>query len=59
MNSRLLGGLTPRGFLRRHWQKRPLFVRAALAQIGNLPDRRALAAYLRTLIGSNESLHVD
>lgn len=44
MKSRLLGGLTPRGFLRRHWQKRPLFVRAALAQIGNLPDRRALAA---------------
>ena len=40
MKSRLLGGLTPRGFLRRHWQKRPLFVRAALAQIGNLPDRR-------------------
>jgi len=44
MKSRLLGGLTPRGFLRRYWQKRPFFVRAAVAQIGNLPDRRALAA---------------
>jgi 50S ribosomal protein L16 3-hydroxylase len=26
----LLGGLTPRRFLRRHWQKRPLLVRRAL-----------------------------
>lgn len=26
----LLGGLSPRDFLRRHWQKRPLLVRAAL-----------------------------
>src|SRR5450432_958903 len=25
----LLGGLTPRAFLRRHWQKRPLLVRGA------------------------------
>jgi 50S ribosomal protein L16 3-hydroxylase len=30
MKSRLLGGLTPREFLRRYWQKRPLFVRGAL-----------------------------
>jgi 50S ribosomal protein L16 3-hydroxylase len=50
MKSRLLGSLTPRAFLRRHWQKRPLFVQAALPQIGklsnlgNLPDGRALAA---------------
>jgi len=29
MRERLLGGLTPRIFLRRHWQKRPLFVRGA------------------------------
>jgi 50S ribosomal protein L16 3-hydroxylase len=28
--SRLLGGLTPRVFLRRHWQKEPLVVRGAL-----------------------------
>jgi 50S ribosomal protein L16 3-hydroxylase len=31
MRERLLGGLTPRIFLRRHWQKRPLFVRGAAA----------------------------
>ncbi|HYL91124.1 MAG TPA: cupin domain-containing protein [Burkholderiales bacterium] len=30
MEKNLLGGLTPREFLRRHWQKRPLYVRAAL-----------------------------
>jgi ribosomal protein L16 Arg81 hydroxylase len=29
MPRRLLGGLTPSVFLRRHWQKRPLFVRGA------------------------------
>ena len=26
----LLGGLTPRQFMKRHWQKRPLLVRGAL-----------------------------
>jgi 50S ribosomal protein L16 3-hydroxylase len=31
MPQSLLGGLTPRSFLRRHWQKRPLFVRGALS----------------------------
>jgi 50S ribosomal protein L16 3-hydroxylase len=31
MQRRVLGGLTPKNFLRRHWQKRPLFVRGALA----------------------------
>jgi 50S ribosomal protein L16 3-hydroxylase len=31
MQRRMLGGLTPKNFLRRHWQKRPLFVRSALA----------------------------
>jgi 50S ribosomal protein L16 3-hydroxylase len=41
---RLLGGLTPRDFLRRHWQKRPLFVRAALPRLGELVDRRGLLA---------------
>jgi 50S ribosomal protein L16 3-hydroxylase len=48
MKSRLLGGLTPRDFLRRYWQKRPLFVRGALPQFegqGNeLSDSRALLA---------------
>jgi 50S ribosomal protein L16 3-hydroxylase len=31
MAPNLLGGLTPRTFLRRHWQKRPLLVRSAFA----------------------------
>jgi 50S ribosomal protein L16 3-hydroxylase len=31
MQRRLLGGLTPADFLRRHWQKRPLFVRDAFS----------------------------
>ena len=31
MAPNLLGGLTPRTFLQRHWQKRPLLVRAAFA----------------------------
>jgi 50S ribosomal protein L16 3-hydroxylase len=30
MKQALLGGLSPRTFLRRHWQKRPLFVRGAI-----------------------------
>jgi 50S ribosomal protein L16 3-hydroxylase len=44
MTLRLLGGLTPRTFLRRHWQKRPLFVRAALPAFRGVVDERALAA---------------
>src|SRR5438094_2588150 len=40
----LLGGLTPREFLRRHWQKRPLFVRGALPQLRNLLEVAELAA---------------
>jgi 50S ribosomal protein L16 3-hydroxylase len=28
--SKLLGGLTPEEFMRRHWQRRPLLVRRAL-----------------------------
>jgi len=40
----LLGGLTPAAFMRRHWQKKPLLVRAAL--LDPLPglDRRRLFA---------------
>ena len=33
MQLRLLGGLTPNAFLRRHWQKRALFVRGALPDL--------------------------
>jgi 50S ribosomal protein L16 3-hydroxylase len=43
MNSLLLGGLTPREFLRRYWQKRPLFVRAALPHLSGIVDQRRLA----------------
>ncbi len=47
MKSRLLGGLTPRIFLRRYWQKRALFVRGALSGFSGvikLQDLKALAA---------------
>ena len=47
MNSRLLGGLTSREFLRRHWQKRPLLVRRALQGALRLLDERALTALAR------------
>lgn len=46
MNRKLLGGLTPRAFLARHWQKRPLFVRCAIAAPA-LIDERALTALAR------------
>lgn len=50
MKNALLGGLAPRTFLRRHWQKRPLLVRAAL------PGLRGLAglAALRTLAARDD-----
>jgi 50S ribosomal protein L16 3-hydroxylase len=44
MSSSLLGGLAPRDFLRRHWQKRPLFVPAALPQVAGMPRLRELRA---------------
>jgi 50S ribosomal protein L16 3-hydroxylase len=44
---KLLGGLAPRTFLRRHWQKRPLLVRAALPGFTGVLDARALAALAR------------
>jgi 50S ribosomal protein L16 3-hydroxylase len=46
MKLRLLGDLTAREFLRRYWQKRPLFVRAALADLPGLELRllQSLAA---------------
>lgn len=39
----LLGGLTPRQFLRRHWQKKPLLIRAALPGFEPLSRARLLA----------------
>jgi 50S ribosomal protein L16 3-hydroxylase len=44
MHSRLLGGMTTRTFLGRHWQKRPLFVRDALPRVPDLVAERALTA---------------
>jgi 50S ribosomal protein L16 3-hydroxylase len=43
MDSRLLGGLAPREFLRRYWQKRPHFVRGALPGFAGVINERALA----------------
>src|SRR5689334_14654986 len=43
----LLGGLAPRDFMRRHWQKTPLVVRAAVpdaARVASRADVLALAA---------------
>ena len=40
----MLGGLTPRDFLRRYWQKRPLFVRGALPDVPELISPHGLAA---------------
>ncbi|HJR68988.1 MAG TPA: cupin domain-containing protein [Gammaproteobacteria bacterium] len=39
----LLGGLTPTQFLRRHWQKKPLLIRAALPAFEPLSRARLLA----------------
>jgi 50S ribosomal protein L16 3-hydroxylase len=41
---KLLGGLAPRTFLHRYWQKRPLLVRGALPGFSGVLDRSALAA---------------
>ena len=42
--SRLLGGLSPREFLARHWQKNPLLIRGAFERLPALPDGEALFA---------------
>jgi 50S ribosomal protein L16 3-hydroxylase len=42
MEEALLGGLSPRVFLRRHWQKRPLLVRQALPGFRGAIGKRAL-----------------
>jgi len=44
MEEALLGGLSARAFLRRHWQKRPLLVRGALPGFKGVLDSRALFA---------------
>ncbi len=40
----LLGGLSPQQFMRRHWQKKPLLVRAAVPALAGLPSRTELFA---------------
>jgi 50S ribosomal protein L16 3-hydroxylase len=44
MTRALLGGLTPRRFLSRHWQKRPLLVRGALPRFADPVDLAAVRA---------------
>ena len=44
MSDRLLGGMAPGTFLRRHWQKRPLLVRRALPGFRATTNERSLAA---------------
>jgi len=43
----LLGGLTPREFLRRHWQKRPLYVRGAVPRFTGVLDEPQLFTLAR------------
>src|SRR5689334_7300123 len=43
----LLGGLSPRAFMRRHWQKEPLLVRAAMADARRVATPRQLFALAR------------
>ena len=47
MDSQLLGGLGPRDFLRRYWQKRPFFVRGALPGFTGVITVQALARLAR------------
>ena len=42
--SPLLGGLSPQAFMRRHWQKKPLLVRQAVAGGVDIVSRAALVA---------------
>jgi 50S ribosomal protein L16 3-hydroxylase len=42
MEDALLGGLSPKEFLRRHWQKRPLLARRALPGFRGVIGKRAL-----------------
>ncbi len=40
----LLGGMTPKAFLRNYWQKKPLLVRQAIPGFGDLIDKEGLLA---------------
>ena len=47
MTRTLLGGLSPREFLARHWQKKPLLVRGALPRFSDPVDLAAVRALAR------------
>ncbi len=47
MKSNLLGGMTPRRFLRNHWQKEPLLVRAAIPEFQGVVSQTQLLALAR------------
>ena len=47
MSRTLLGGLAPREFLARHWQKKPLLVRGALPRFADPVDLAAVRALAR------------
>jgi 50S ribosomal protein L16 3-hydroxylase len=47
MKSTLLGGMTPRQFLRGHWQKKPLLVRQAIPGFKGIVSRAKLLAFAR------------
>ena len=66
MNRSLLGGLSPAEFLHRHWQKRPLLVRAALPDftgVIDLPKLQQLAGRhdceSRLVIREHNRWHVE
>ena len=42
MDNRLLGGISPAQFMRRHWQKSPRLIRQALPRFEGILDRKAL-----------------
>jgi 50S ribosomal protein L16 3-hydroxylase len=44
VSTALLGGLSPAQFMRRHWQKKPLLVRQAVADVAPPLERAALLA---------------
>lgn len=47
MKSNLLGGMTPRQFLRNYWQKEPLLVRAAIPEFQGVVSHTQLLALAR------------
>jgi hypothetical protein len=47
MDKTLLGGLSPRIFLRDYWQKKPLLIRAAVPGFNGLLERDELFALAR------------